>query len=177
MNFFLIFQAFIRGRKKVLTPRVTFFIIKKINITSFSTRVYIFCLSFLHYNVKNVTYFLTIKVFFFVNNGGCVIHAMIYSISLKFLFFFKYIVRCTNEQGNGLEMEKFCRFKSDGVLDKIKKKRTQNYFCLAVTNCKHGGMFLFYEVMKRRKDLTNHRAPRSLISSLYQKSAYDCMYV
>lgn len=87
MNFFLILQAFIRGRKKVLTPRVTFFIIKKINITSFSTRVYIFCLSFLHYNVKNVTYFLTIKVFFFVNNGGCVIYAMIYSISLKFLFF------------------------------------------------------------------------------------------
>lgn len=64
MNFFLIFQAFIRGRKKVLTPRVTFFIIKKNNITSFSTRVYIFCLSFLHYNVKNVTYFLTIKGFF-----------------------------------------------------------------------------------------------------------------
>lgn len=86
-EFFLIFQAFIRGRKKVLTPRVTFFIIKKNNITSFSTRVYIFCLSFLHYNVKNVTYFLTIKVFFFVNNGGCVIYAMIYSISLKFLFF------------------------------------------------------------------------------------------
>lgn len=119
MNFFLIFQAFIRGRKKVLTPRVTFFIIKKNNITSFSTRVYIFCLSFLHYNVKNVTYFLTIKVFFFVNNRGCLIHARIYSISLKYIFF-KYIVRCTNEQGNGLEMEKFCRFKSDGVL--VKKK-------------------------------------------------------
>lgn len=63
MNFFLIFQAFIRGRKKVLTPSYIFHH-KNINITSFSTRVYIFYLSFLHYNVKNVTYFLTIKGFF-----------------------------------------------------------------------------------------------------------------
>lgn len=118
MNFFLILQAFIRGRKKVLTPRVTFFIIKKINITSFSTRVYIFCLSFLHYNVKNVTYFLTIKGFFSLTTTR---NDILYILEIS-SFFFKYIVRCTNEQGNGLEMEKFCRFKSDGVLDKIKKK-------------------------------------------------------
>lgn len=86
-EFFSYLSSFYQGTKKGFNAQSYIFHHKKNNITSFSTRVYIFCLSFLHYNVKNVTYFLTIKVFFFVNNGGCVIHAMIYSISLKFLFF------------------------------------------------------------------------------------------
>lgn len=89
MNFFSYLSSsyqhsFIKGRKRVLTPRVTFFI-KKIYITSSSTRIYIFYLSFLHYYVKNVTFF-TIQRFFFVNNRDCLIHARIYPISLKYLF-------------------------------------------------------------------------------------------
>lgn len=46
--------------------------------------------------------------------------------------------------------------------------KKQKYFCLAVTNCKHEGMYLFYEVGKRTGNLTNQRPENSLIWSLYQ---------
>lgn len=65
-EFFSYLSSFYQGTKKGFNAQSYIFHHKKKknNITSFSTRVYIFCLSFLHYNVKNVTYFLTIKGFF-----------------------------------------------------------------------------------------------------------------
>lgn len=89
MIFFLSFKflstLFYQGTKKGFNAQNYIFHKKKLTSQVLRLGFTYFTYYFFHYNFENVTYFLTIKGIFFVNNGGCLIHARIYPISLKYL--------------------------------------------------------------------------------------------